>query len=191
MAGASRILQLHPDLEDLRRQFVEIGVDAQRLVEGLSEAQFNWRPSPGQWSIAECLAHLNLVDGSAALQLAPVIEHARSSGPFGSGVFRYGRITSWMIRKTEPPVKTKLPAPKQYVPPPDQRIDDVMMEFQRVQGRVMDLVVAANGLDLARVKVPTPISVRIRMSVAQRFRLTAAHDRRHLYQARQVKAQLP
>ena len=27
------------------------------LTHGLSEGQFNWRPEPGRWSIAECITH--------------------------------------------------------------------------------------------------------------------------------------
>jgi hypothetical protein len=33
---------------------------ARELVNGLSEAQLNWRPAPEKWSIAQCLDHLTV-----------------------------------------------------------------------------------------------------------------------------------
>ena len=52
---------MNPQLEEYRQQFERIASEAQELTAGLTEAQFNWRPAPDQWSIEECLAHLTAV----------------------------------------------------------------------------------------------------------------------------------
>jgi hypothetical protein len=49
----------------------------------------------------------------------------------------------------------------------------------------------ADGLDLRRVKVATPISRFLKMSLGAMFAQIAAHERRHLEQARRVREKLP
>ncbi len=46
---------VHEELEAVKQQTAE-------LVRGLSEEQLAWRPAPDKWSIADCLAHLNVVN---------------------------------------------------------------------------------------------------------------------------------
>jgi hypothetical protein len=183
---------LHPDLESLRQQFAAIRTDAENLLRGLTNEQFNWRPEPGKWSIAECIAHLNLADGLDLAAIDAAISQARRDGIVGNGPFRYGAVSSWFIRRIEPPPSSmKAKAPKVYAPAERADLALATGEFRRIQARLAELVVAADGVDLARVKVPTPFSKWIKFSLGQRFRLIAAHDRRHLYQAWGVRRTLP
>ena len=52
---------LPPRLAELQMQFAAVKADSSELVNGLKESQFNWRPNPQSWSMAECLLHLNMV----------------------------------------------------------------------------------------------------------------------------------
>lgn len=176
------------ELDDLRRQFAAIREDVDKLLFGIREDQFNWRPAPGQWSIAECLSHLNIVDGMDVELLASAVADARARGLLAPGPFRYSAISSWLIRKLEPPAKMKTKAPGIYVPPADQPLYRVRNEFYRIHDRLVDLLPAADGLDLPRVKVATPLARWLKFNLTQRMRLIAAHDRRHLWQAWQVPA---
>jgi hypothetical protein len=182
-------MPLHPDLDQLGSDFAAIRTDAGRLTTGITDAQFNWRSASGQWSICECLAHLNVVDGLDVETLARAALDARADGWTSDGRFRYGALSSWFIKRTEPPVKLKMKAPAIYVPPPAQSLDVVLGEFNRIHTRLIEILPMANGLDLARIKVSTPIAKWIRFSFTQRMRLIAAHDRRHLWQAWQIPRQ--
>jgi hypothetical protein len=179
---------MHPDLEQLGIELTAIRTDAGRLTTGISGEQFHWRPAAGQWSICKCLMHLNVVDGLDAELLARAVIEARAKGLTGGGPFRYGAISSWFIRWMEPPPRLKTKAPGVYVPPPLQPVEAVMDEFYRIHDRLTGLLPMADGLDLARIRVPTPVARFIRFSFTQRLRLIAAHDRRHLWQAWRVPA---
>jgi hypothetical protein len=48
------------ELAGHQAHFRENRVLAAELCGNLTTAQFNWRPQPGRWSIAECLVHLNI-----------------------------------------------------------------------------------------------------------------------------------
>jgi DinB superfamily len=193
MASAMRTGGLHADLEALLREFAAIREDAEKLISGLSDEQFNWRPAPEKWSIGQCITHLNLIDALELPAISAAMEDARRKNRTSNGPFRYGRLSTWFIRNIEPPPSSLLraKAPKAYVPPESQPLDDAMGAFRRVQARIIDLVGAANGLDLARVRVRTPVSRWVTFSLGQEFRLMAAHDRRHLFQAWGVRRALP
>jgi len=174
------------ELRDYYEQIENIKEDASELSAPLTDSQFNWRPSPKKWSISECLVHLNLTDGLDLAGMAAEIEHGHAAGITAKGPFRYGVFSRIFIRYTEPPPKIRIKAPQAYVPPAGHLKDRVVPEFLSIHDRLLGLIVQSNGLDLARIKVGTPIP-RIRFSLGQRFALITAHDRRHLWQAWEVR----
>lgn len=178
---------LIPELEGYRQQYEALKRDAAELLDGLTEAQFNWRASPGRWSIAECLVHLNLTARLYLPLIEGAISRARSRQLFGQGPFRHGFLVNWFIRMNEPPVKLKVKAPKIFVPPPDQPLDQVASDFMALQDELLSLINESSGLHLSRIKVASPVSRFFKTSLGQCFAFHAAHERRHLWQARQVR----
>ena len=59
--------------------------------------------------------------------------------------------------------------------------------FLALQDELADRVARAEGLDLNRVKVVSPANRRLKIGLGTAFAVTAAHQRRHLWQARQVR----
>jgi DinB superfamily len=181
---------LIPELDGYRGQFEALKSETARLLDGLTEAQFNWRESPGRWSIAECLVHLNVTARLYLPLIQRAIEEARLRRLFGEGPFRHGFLVNWLIRTTEPPAKLKIKAPKIFVPPPAQPLETVATDFMTLQDQFLARIREANGLHLSRIKVISPVSRFLRMSLGQSFAFLAAHERRHLWQAREVKARM-
>ena len=175
------------DLQEYQRQIEAVNEDAHDLIAGLSEAQINWRPTPAHWSIAECLDHLTVTNRELIEGIKAALSDARSRGLTGRGPFRYGMIGNMFVRSLEPPVKMKFKAPKIFKPRPDQSLEVVTRDFFTVQDELLRLIVEANGINLARVKVASPVTKLIKLSLGQAFGLIATHERRHLWQARQVK----
>lgn len=178
---------MEPELEELRKQLTSIREDEDKLTSGLSDAQLTWRPAETAWSITECLAHLISVDGQDVAMLFREISLARKNGITGKGPFRYGWLSGKFVKSLEPPAKFKFKAPKAYVPPPQPDPRETILEFRRLQNDLHYLVGQADGLDLAKIKVPTPVSKWIKFSLGRRLQVLTAHDRRHLYQAWQVR----
>lgn len=178
---------LIPELEGYRGQFEALKNETAKLLDGLTEAQFNWRASPGRWSIAECLVHLNVTARLYLPLIKSAIEEARLRRLFGQGPFRHGFLVNLLIRTTEPPPKLKVKAPKIFVPPPDQPLETVIRDFMSLQDQFLARIQEANGLHLSRIKIVSPVSRFLRMSLGQSFGFLAAHERRHLWQAREVK----
>jgi len=175
-----------PELESYRRQFEAAGEDARDLTSGLNDSQFNWKPAPGVWSIAQCLDHLNSAY-RALSRFDRAIAGGRAGGVTGTGPFRRRLIADLYIRIMEPPVRLRLKSPKLYAPRPDQRAEEVVPPFLNLQDEFVKRLSEAEGLDLARLRMSSPVTRRLKMSLAEWFAFLAAHQRRHLWQARRAR----
>ena len=158
-----------------------------RLVHPLTDQQLNWRPSDGRWSIAECMAHLA---ASARQYVGPIdhaVERGFARGLLGGRDFHPGRIGRWLIASMEPPPRRKMQAPKKIVPQRFESATKLREAYATAHRDLIGAVSRAEGLDLARVKVSSPIVPIIRQPLGVWLLFLAAHERRHLWQARQVR----
>jgi hypothetical protein len=133
--------------------------------------------------------HLNIVGHRYVRALELTLEEARARGQTGQGPFKQGLLGKWLLANTEPPPKRKSKAPRSFVPADDQPITAVLPTFMHLQEQLALQLEQANGLDLARVKVPIAGLGPVKFSLLLTFAWIAAHERRHLWQARQVRAQ--
>ena len=175
------------ELEKYRREVEAVKRDALDLAEGLTDAQFNWRPAPARWSIGECLAHLNATGQVFLILIDREIKRGRERQLVGRGPFRHGLIGSWFVRSLEPPARLKVKAPKQVAPLPENLTSVVVPAFMSLQEQLLKRIGEADGIDLGRVRFPSPFFKLLRMSLGQAIAATIAHERRHLWQAREVK----
>lgn len=181
-------LTLAPELDDFRVRFERLAFDADALAGTLTHEQFTWRPRPDAWSVAECLEHLNVAARLYLPALDEGIAEAIRRGLYGEGPFRYNWIGRWLVRAQEPPPSFKVKTPKAFVPAPSRPRQEVMAAFRAYQVQFVDRLRQANGLDLARARVRSPAVSWIRLPLGSAFEMVVAHERRHLWQARNVAA---
>lgn len=171
-------------------QVEAVKADGRALVASLTDRQFNWREAPERWSVGQCLDHLNVSVGKTLPAFDRGIDEARTRGWVGEGPFTYSRFARWMIGSMEPPATRRHRTSKIFVPNAgtDLRVADVLPEFLRVRDELIARLERARGLDLKRARVTSPVSRFFRMSLGGYFGFVIAHERRHLWQARQVMA---
>ena len=189
MSSAAKVpgTQLNPQLAELVAQFAAVKAEASELVHGLKESQFNWRPAPHRWSMAECLLHLNIVGDRYVRLLEKAIEQTAARGRVGRGPFAYGFLGQRLLARTEPPPKRKRRAPRSFTPAYGQPITAVLPTFRHIQEQLALLLEQTNGLDIGSIKVRAPGLGPMRLNLYVTFAWIAAHERRHLWQARQVR----
>jgi hypothetical protein len=182
-----------PDIQALEHAFDAIERDARALLEGLTAAQGVWRPSPTAWSIAHCLDHLATANRVYFGAMAPSAERGLREGRTRRRPAVPGLIGRWFVRSLEPPVKPrfKMRAPKKIVPRPAPPLDDSAAQFFASQADVRAFVRTYADIDLAGVLFPNPFIRGVRFSLATGLHVTAAHERRHLWQAWNVRKALP
>ncbi len=176
------------ELEHLRDEFQQAAVDAAALAAPLTDPQFAWKPAADVWSIGECLSHLNATARLCLPKLDAGISEGIRAGRYGEGPFRYGWMDRLILRTSEPPSRWHLTSPADFLPTPGESRDDVLTAFDDFQSQFVDRLRRADGLDLARVRVTSPVARWRRFSLGAAFAVLAAHQRRHLWQARRVAA---
>lgn len=184
---------LHPELLALFEELRETRALAHRLAADLSDAQAWWRPDPERWSVAECIDHLTVTAEQLLPRLRGTIVGAhppgeRAAGPL-PGSFRRGLLSRLLIAFTEPPPRLRMRAPAPYAPEvaEGELVDRVLGRFDRAHEELEAQVLESRGLDLGRVKMTSPFSRLLRLSLRDWFAFLAAHERRHLWQADQVR----
>lgn len=179
---------MNAETQSMLDQLDAIKQEGAGVAAGLTEAQFNWRPGPGRWSIAQNLAHLNVGDLMVLPAFDRAIVEGRARQKASPGPFRYGWFSRFMIREMEPPPKRRMKTPMKGSAGEDHRLADVMTEFGRVRDELARRVRESDGLDLAHIRTVSPVNRLIRLPLGAYFAFILAHDRRHLWQAGQVRS---
>ena len=183
---------MHPQLSAIVAQFDSASARLDRLVARTPPARWGARADAARWSVAECIAHLNLT-GRAYL---PILEQgiAEAHAVGGSAPARYRRDpTGWLIATMSGPMPRvggmklgRVKTAASFVPTGDLPLDGTVAEFRELQARQVALARVADGLPLDRVKVVSPFDARVRYNLYAAFTLLPAHQHRHLEQAEEV-----
>jgi len=148
----------------------------------LSIEQLRWRPDARQWSIAECLDHLNL---TLALYL-PKIDDAIRRGRAATPCAGCEQAELDALQAFEPPVTTAEAAPRATMPGAGVDADWLVEQFHLTRDHYRDALRQASGLDLPHIRIAEPIYPVI-VSLGGTLAFIAAHDRRHMWQAERVR----
>lgn len=170
-------------LASLLEQILWATLEARKLVFGRSVCDLTKRLEPESWSTAECLDHLAQTTNaflpaiSEAIAIAPKLTTNRT--------LRTGTIASLLIRHLEPPYRLRYKALSQLVPR-EKNFDFAWSVFENSQIWLSETICSAAGLAIDEVKVQCPVHALVTYNVYGAFRMLAAHERRHLWQIRQI-----
>jgi hypothetical protein len=140
--------------------------------------------------VAECLAHLAASAEVYLPALDDAVRRARAAGRTSARPFRPGIVSRWLVSSMEPPPRRRTESQRAIRPRPDLSLAQAMAAFTSAQGALRAQVAAADGLDLGAVRLRSPLVPLLRLSLGTCFGFLAAHERRHLWQARQVRESL-
>ncbi|HET7696075.1 MAG TPA: DinB family protein [Vicinamibacterales bacterium] len=173
-------------LAEVRAHLDEIARDAQQTFGHLNARQLNWRPDETRWGVAQCFEHLlttnRMMLDAARAALDPAAPRTIWQRlPVLPGMF--GRL---MIRSLTPTATRKLTAPGAARPAASHVADDVVRRFADQQREAAAWIGGLEAARAARTIMASPFLRVITYSVLDACRLIAAHDRRHLEQARRV-----
>ena len=158
----------------------ELEKEAQVLLQKISLEQFNWKPSPKAWSVAECIAHLLIVFS----KYEPAVNQALSKEIQQEESIAYkptllGKI---FFNFVKPNYKIKIPAPSALKPLKsnyDLEIIDLYFEYL---GKVKKFIQASESKNLNKIKIPSSVSKLIRFNLGDYFKIEVWHNLRHFQQ---------
>lgn len=165
--------------------------DARTVVDGLSDEDVNWQPDDGRaWSVGQCLDHLRAMNLHYIEAFVPLAERARAAGAGPFSGLHPGAFARWFVRSQEPPPKRRLRAPRAVIPASAFGTAGILEAYVKSHEPYRALVHTSSTIDVDRVVAPNPFFKFIKMRLATVLLILPAHDRRHLWQARQVRNRL-
>ncbi len=162
---------------------------ASGLVAGVSEIQGNWQPQGGRgWSIWQCLEHLNLTNKVYSEALKEGLESADANGRASTeGGIKPGWFGSWFVSKVEPPPGIGVKTRPRATPGAKGDLGVALAHFVESHADLREILEQWDSVDLNHVRYPNPFIPLVRFTVGTGLVIANAHDRRHLWQAQQVK----
>lgn len=161
---------------------------ARRLVGALTPAQGVWRAEPGSWSVSECLDHLATANRVYLAPMRDSADAARRAGRLRRRPARPGLLGGWFVRALEPPVKTlRARAQKAIRPRTAPSLAEASGALFASQDDVRAFIREFADLDLASITFKNPLVRGVRFSLATGLHVIPAHERRHLWQAENVR----
>jgi hypothetical protein len=178
-AGQNSLLQLSALVEQVQAATRA----AQKLVLGRDPVDLTWRQEPDSWSVAECFDHL----AQTARAFLPAIATAVAAAPGlpTNRPLQTGTVATLFIRHLEPPYRLRYKVLSQLAPQ-CKNFEAAWSGFVESQAQLSEAICSAAGLAIDRVRIKSPVYGRISYNVYGAFRILAAHERRHLWQAEQI-----
>jgi len=173
-------------LAQTRAALHDIARDAEGTFGRLDARSLNWRPDETRWGVAQCFDHLLSANRLMLRAARAALDHSQPRTiwqrlPIVPGLF--GRL---MIRSLTPTATRKLAAPAAARPVFTEIPADVVHRFADQQREAAAWMERLDAADVERTIMVSPFLRVITYSVLDGLRLIAAHDRRHMEQARRV-----
>ena len=158
-----------------------------QVTEGLSEAQFRFKPAADRWSIAENLEHVVIVQERV---LGPVREQLKQAPPLAPGTDSRQIETIVLERVPDRSMKAKAPAPIE--PAGRWTLAETLERYSQNSERLVEFLESTpdlreHSLESAPLKFLTN-GAFTSMDSYQLLLLAAGHEERHVRQIEEVKA---
>jgi hypothetical protein len=177
-------------INQLQSDVHTISAIAHQDFSSLTDKQLCQKPAPEQWSIAQCLEHLN----SYGFYYIPKIDEALQRGIRTNLPAQERFASSWlgnyfatsMKPGADGTISLKMKAFKNHTPSGELNAQAVIQEFIKQQHQINQLLALSIRTDMGKLRIPISITSWIKLSVGDTFRFLIAHEQRHIVQAQRV-----
>jgi hypothetical protein len=167
-----------------------IEADLTELVSALTEAQFQAPPRTGGWSVGHCIEHLVLTGNEFIRKWDAALNEAPANGSIDSPSARYPWWQRAILRAMEPPYRLKSKTRQAFIPCSRRSMQEIIRDFLNMHQKFATRLERTQGVNTLTTKVQSPFASWIWYPLGFSFDLALAHERRHLWQAWQVRRQL-
>src|SRR3989475_9440629 len=156
---------MHPQLQIVVDEYKSAQQRLHNLVRAVPEERWGRRSDLPRWSVAECVAHLNLTSLAYVPLLSHAVSRARMLERRPPGRYRRDPI-GWLLWATMgPPVRVRLKTIARFLPASLAAPELIVQEFDRLQAAQLDCLAEADGLPLSHVRVTLTVNARVRYNL--------------------------
>jgi hypothetical protein len=186
---------VHTELKAVEERVVSQTAELTTIVEALDEATFQRRPAEGRWSVAEHIAHVVRAVRPYLEPLRRALAKGRARRrPHDGGPFRRTWLGRTFVANQEPPPRRRGKTFGVMKPPEPSALprEATLAAFRGAQEELLEIVRGAEGVDLGRSKVASPMLPLpvLRFPVIEALEGIAAHTARHVWLIREALGQM-
>jgi hypothetical protein len=185
MTGGTRRVDTPLWVDRLTAELYSADADATELVRGLTHLGLNWRQSPSEWSVGQCIDHLAVANEVylAAMERAPMNAPSAPVNDITPGWFGRWFISNYI----EPSTKRRSSrAPRKIVPAVNVEVT-VLDRFLSTNARARAFIHQVRDQDVNRVRFRNPFVPLIYFTIGTGLEILTRHERRHLLQAGRIR----
>ena len=163
-----------------------------RLADAAPEDRWARRSDPARWSVAECIAHLNLTGEAYIPRIRKAIEEARKLPHIGHRKYRRDPI-GWFFGMMVGPLPSigrarigRVKTTAAFIPSGNHPKQQLLAEFKRIQIELTNMTKESDGLAIDKVSITSPFGEKIQYSCYSALVLLPRHEERHIQQAELV-----
>lgn len=177
---------MNEELPQLINGLRAVSADARTSFGTFTRAQLNWKPSPDEWSVAQCLDHL-ITSNSGYLPLIKRIISGAHKTSLKERLPLLPRLFGPIVLKAVQPQSTrKFKAGKNFEPASSTIDPDIVARFESQQNELAEQMKLSEKLDLRKIIITSPVASFVTYSLLDAYRIVVAHDERHVAQAKRV-----
>jgi hypothetical protein len=161
----------------------ENSIQSANKFKGLSVAQLNFRKSLNEWSVLECIEHLNLYGDFYLPEIEKQIlanKNINEATIFKSGII--GNYFAGLIKVNNGQIK-KMKSPKDKNPLNDKLTITTLDRFLKQQELLKLLLHRAKTVDMGKIKTAISLTNMLKLKLGDTFRFYVYHIERHVFQA--------
>ncbi len=158
--------------------------DAAKKFQSLSEKELNFKNNENEWSILECIEHLNLYGDYYLVEIEKKMLAQKRNAP--SGIFKSGIIGNYfanLMLVKDGQIK-KMKSPKDKNPVNSELKITTIDRFLKHQERLESLLDQARYVNLTKTKTAISLTKMIQLRLGDTFRFFVYHIERHILQAK-------
>ncbi|MCX7877314.1 MAG: DinB family protein [Ignavibacteria bacterium] len=167
-------------------EFTAMKIEFADLLSNISDKKFNNRASDKTWSVAECVDHLIITGYEYSQLFERALNETLEKEYFLNGKLKGSWIGRRFAKSLEPPPGIRLKSPVRWKPATGISKSKVSNAIIQLQDRWIELIEKSDGLDISRVKYSSPVTKLIRFTAYDMIIINLAHQRRHLWQIRNI-----
>ena len=166
-----------------------------RLSDQVPEDRWGKRNDHSRWSVAECVAHLNLTSDAYVPRIRKAIEEARKLEIVGGRNYKRDMIGAFfgMMVGPLPSIGKKrigrVKTTPSFVPTGNHPKQQLLSEFKRHQLELASMAKECDGLAIDKVTTTSPFGEKIHYNLYSTFIIIPRHQERHIQQAELVWSQ--
>jgi len=181
---------MNPQLKHLQIDLERASKRVHALTAEVPEEQWDLRPGPDRWSVAECIEHLIITSTESLPPIRKALTGMEGQRSVTSRRYRRDFL-GWLIWKSQAETTAmRSRTAAGFVPTGGVRRQEATKLWDGLQRELLELVGLADGLPLGSTKIPSAFNGRVKYNLFSALSILAVHQHRHLGQAERTAAEV-